>query len=147
MSESNAVHTAGAAQPGQLDQNECLRLLAKGVIGRVIFTEAALPAAQPVPYLLDGEEILFCATPGSKLAAATRRAVVAFQADDIDPDTHIGWSVLGVGQSYEVTNPERLAKLAEHPPTTGALTRTAHAIAIPLQRLTGQRLDPGGQAS
>src|SRR3954452_21351553 len=98
MRESYAVHTAGAAQPGGLDREECLRLLAKGVLGRVIFTNAALPAAQPILYLLDGEEILFCVTAGSKLATAARQAVVAFEADDIDPDTHTGWSILGVGQ-------------------------------------------------
>jgi uncharacterized protein len=147
MWESNAVPTAGATQPGTLDRDECLRLLSKGVVGRVIFTEAALPATLPVCYLLDGEEIIFCTPAASKLAStATQHAVVAFQADDIDPDTHTGWSVLGVGQAHPVTDPDRLTKLAQHPPTTRALANTAHAIAIPLQRLTGQRLHLDGQA-
>jgi hypothetical protein len=131
----------------ELDRDECLRLLAKAVIGRVIFTHAALPAAQPVPYLLDGEEILFRAPAASTLATATRHAVVGFQADDINPATHTGWSILGIGHTHEVTDPQRLAKLAQHPPTTSAATPTTRAIAIPLQRLTGQRLDLGGQAS
>ncbi|GAA2558713.1 pyridoxamine 5'-phosphate oxidase family protein [Pseudonocardia hydrocarbonoxydans] len=124
----------------ELDEAECLRLLAKCEIGRVVFTDAALPAAQPVTYLLDDEEIVFRTAGGSKLAAATRGAVVAFQVDQIDPGTRTGWTVLGVGEAYEVTVPERLAELAERMPAPWAPNRTAHTIAIPLQRLTGRRL-------
>jgi nitroimidazol reductase NimA-like FMN-containing flavoprotein (pyridoxamine 5'-phosphate oxidase superfamily) len=124
----------------ELDEAECLRLLARNEIGRVVFTDAALPAAQPVTYLLDGEEIVFRTAGGSKLAAATRNAVVAFQVDQIDPRTRTGWTVLGVGEAYEVIAPERLAELAERMPPPWAPNRTAHTIAIPLQRLTGRRL-------
>jgi nitroimidazol reductase NimA-like FMN-containing flavoprotein (pyridoxamine 5'-phosphate oxidase superfamily) len=124
----------------ELDKAECLRLLAGSEIGRVVFSDAALPAAQPVTYLLDDEEIVFCTGGGSKLAAATRNAVVAFQVDEIDTSTRTGWAVLGVGEAYEVTVPERLAELAERMPAPWAPNRTAHTIAIPLQRLTGRRL-------
>jgi nitroimidazol reductase NimA-like FMN-containing flavoprotein (pyridoxamine 5'-phosphate oxidase superfamily) len=123
-----------------LDRDECLRLLAESEIGRVVFTDAALPAAQPVNYLLDGEEVVFRTGGGSKLAAGTRNAVVAFQVDEIDNTTRSGWAVLGVGEAYEVTVPERLADLAERMPAPWAPDRTAHTIAIPLRRLTGRRL-------
>ncbi|WP_212612878.1 pyridoxamine 5'-phosphate oxidase family protein [Pseudonocardia hierapolitana] len=96
----------------ELDEAECLRLLATGMIGRVVFTDSALPAAQPVTYLLDGEEVLFRTGGGGKLAAATRGAVVAFQVDEIDPSTRTGWTVLGIGEAYEVLVPHRLAELA-----------------------------------
>ena len=124
----------------ELDQAECLRLLTRSMIGRVVFTDSALPAAQPVTYLLDEEEVVFRTGGGSKLAAATRNAVVAFQVDEIDPSTRTGWTVLGVGEAYEVIVPERLADLAGRMPTPWAPDRTAHTIAIPLQRLTGRRL-------
>ncbi len=124
----------------RLDRHECLCLLAKIAIGRVVFTEAALPAAQPVNYLLDGEEVLFRAGAGSKLAAATRHAVVAFEVDEIDARTQTGWSVLGVGEAYEVLDPARLAELAERMPAPWTADRTGHTISIPLQRLTGRRL-------
>jgi uncharacterized protein len=129
-----------AAELMELDRQECLCLLAKIAIGRVVFTEAALPAAQPVNYLLDGEEVLFRTGAGSKLAAATRHAVVAFEVDEIDTRTHIGWSVLGVGEAYEVLDPARLAELAERMPVPWATGRTGHTISVPLQRLTGRRL-------
>jgi nitroimidazol reductase NimA-like FMN-containing flavoprotein (pyridoxamine 5'-phosphate oxidase superfamily) len=137
--------TAAADRPAivelvELGRAECLRLLAGQEIGRVVFTDAALPAAQPVTYLLDEEEIVFRTGGGGKLAAATRNAVVAFQVDRIDSGTRTGWTVLGVGQAYEVVVPDRLAELADRMATPWAPGRTGHTIAIPLQRLSGRRL-------
>jgi hypothetical protein len=127
----------------ELGRAECLRLLAGQEIGRVVFTDAALPAAQPVTYLLDDEEIVFRTGGGGKLAAATRNAVVAFQVDHIDPGTRTGWTVLGVGQAYEVVVPQRPAGLGDPMPAPAAPGPTAHTIAIPLQRLSGRRLAIG----
>jgi uncharacterized protein len=135
-----ATDGAATVELVELDKAECLRLLAGHEIGRVVFTDAALPAAQPVTYLLDDEEIVFRTGGGGKLAAGTRNAVVAFQVDRIDIDTRTGWTVLGVGQAYEVVVPDRLAELAERMPTPWAPNRAAHTIAIPLQRLSGRRL-------
>jgi nitroimidazol reductase NimA-like FMN-containing flavoprotein (pyridoxamine 5'-phosphate oxidase superfamily) len=124
----------------ELDRATCLRLLATGVVGRVVFTESALPAAQPVNYLLDDEEVVFRTANGSKLAAATRHHVVAFQADQIDEAARTGWSVLGVGEAYEVVDPARLAELADRLPPPWVEGQGLHTISIPLQRLTGRRL-------
>ena len=124
---SEPVSPEGASRaptPGveldELDRRECLRLLAGQAIGRVVFTDSAMPAAQPVNYLLSGEEVLFRTANGSKLAAAVRRAMFGFQTDQIDTDSATGWSVLGVGQSYEVTDPTRLELLKRTLPTPWA---------------------------
>jgi nitroimidazol reductase NimA-like FMN-containing flavoprotein (pyridoxamine 5'-phosphate oxidase superfamily) len=135
-----AAERATIVELVELDEAECLRLLARSEIGRIVFTDAALPAAQPVTYMLDGEEVIFRTGGGSKLAAAARGAVVAFQVDEIDPSTRTGWTVLGVGAAYEVLVPRRLAELAERMPDPWAPNRTTHTIAVPLQRLTGRRL-------
>jgi hypothetical protein len=84
------------------------------------------------------------APPPGASSAATRHQIVGFQADEIDPYTRTGWSVLGVGQAYEVLTPTRLAELAARQPAPWILDRTEHTIAIPLQRLTGRRLHPTG---
>jgi nitroimidazol reductase NimA-like FMN-containing flavoprotein (pyridoxamine 5'-phosphate oxidase superfamily) len=131
---------AGTGQLVELGRPECLRLLGNGSIGRVVFTESALPAAQPVNYLLDDEEVVFRTANGSKLAAASRHHVVAFQVDEIDADAHRGWTVLGVGEAYEVVEPIRRAELAERMPAPWAAGHDQHVISIPLQRLTGRRL-------
>ncbi|WP_214401419.1 pyridoxamine 5'-phosphate oxidase family protein [Pseudonocardia lacus] len=124
----------------ELDRAACLRLLGTAAVGRVIFTEAALPTAQPVSFLLDDEEVVFQTSGGSKLAVAGRHHVVAFEVDDLDPVTRTGWSVVGVGEAYEVVDPQRLAELAGRIPAPWATGRTGHVISIPLQRLTGRRL-------
>jgi nitroimidazol reductase NimA-like FMN-containing flavoprotein (pyridoxamine 5'-phosphate oxidase superfamily) len=129
----------------ELRREECLRLLAGQIVGRLVHTEAALPAAHPVIYHLDGDEIVFRTGDGSKLAAAARRHVVGFQVDLIDEPTRTGWSVLGVGMAYEVTDPSRLAALADRMPPPWVPDRTGHVIAVPLQRLTGRRLSAGSR--
>ena len=126
----------------ELGHDECLRLLADALIGRVEFTEAALPAAHPVTYLLDGDEVVFRTADGAKLAAATLRHVVAFQVDDVDPSARTGWSVLGVGEAYEVTDSRRLADLAARLPAPWAADQDGHTVAIPLQSLTGRVVGP-----
>lgn len=127
----------------ELDRRACLRLLGARVVGRVVYTEAALPAAQPVNYVLDGEEVLFRTSSASKLAAATRGAVVAFQVDDIEPEARTGWSVLGIGEAYEVVDPGRLAELAHSGPQSWSPEATDHVVCIPMQVLTGRELVRG----
>src|SRR5689334_10805672 len=124
----------------ELERSECFRLLASGTVGRVAFTAGALPAVQPVVYHLDDEEIVFRTQNGSKLAAATRHAVVGFEVDDVDLQAHTGWSVLGIGEAYEVVDPARLAALADTHTDPWVRGHDAHTIAIPLQLVTGRRL-------
>ena len=123
-----------------LRREECLELLAAGVVGRIVHSDAALPAAHPVTYCLDRDEVVFRTGDGSTLATATRRNVVGFEIDSYDESTRTGWSVLGVGVAYEVADPDRLAALVERMPPPWAPGRTGHTIAVPLQRLTGRRL-------
>ncbi|WP_214404353.1 pyridoxamine 5'-phosphate oxidase family protein [Pseudonocardia lacus] len=140
MQRSGAQPWDEAHELVELDRAECLRLVGTAAVGRVIFTEAALPTAQPVSFLLDDEEVVFQTSGGSKLAVAGRHHVVAFEVDDLDPVARTGWSVVGVGEAYEVVDPRRLAELADRIPPPWASGRTGHVISIPLQRLTGRRL-------
>jgi hypothetical protein len=60
----------GGIELVELTPVECLRLLDGPIIGRVIFTDAAMPAAQPVTvvtFLLDGKDVVFRTRNGSKL--------------------------------------------------------------------------------
>ncbi|MFR9806446.1 pyridoxamine 5'-phosphate oxidase family protein [Pseudonocardia sp. RS010] len=116
------------------------RLAGEGV-GRVVVTQQSLPAAHPVHYVLDGEEVVFRTPRGSTLAVAVLGSVVAFQADDIDLDARTGWSVYGVGEAYEIADPQRLHALRQALSAWWATTDTAHTISIPLQILHG-RLTP-----
>jgi hypothetical protein len=77
---------------------------------------------------------------GGKLAAAVQHAVVAFEADDLDPVTRSGWSVTIVGRSEEVTDHgeiARLCKLGLHSWAPGARD---HFVRITPGMVTGRRL-------
>jgi nitroimidazol reductase NimA-like FMN-containing flavoprotein (pyridoxamine 5'-phosphate oxidase superfamily) len=95
----------------ELSRAECLRLLATATIGRIGYTRQALPAVEPVNFALHDGVIVIRTNAGGKLAAATRRAVVAFQADDLDPVLRSGWSVTVVGVCEEVTDAGDIARL------------------------------------
>lgn len=125
-----------------LSRQQCLELLGRSVVGRVVFTEKALPAALPVNFaLLDGD-IVFRTATGSKLAAALAKAVVAFQADEIDPAFQTGWSVLVQGWATLLSRPDDLARahaLALQPWATG---ERWHFVRIHSEVVTGRRLIP-----
>ncbi|MCE0763817.1 pyridoxamine 5'-phosphate oxidase family protein [Pseudonocardia kujensis] len=140
MPDPSTAVSDGRADLVEIDRAECLRLLATADLGRVIYTEGAMPAAHPVSYVLDGEEIVFRSAGGATLIAATRGAVVAFQVDRIDAEDHTGWSVLGVGQAYEVTDRSRLSELVRQLRAPWPPSRPGHTIGMPLARLTGRRL-------
>src|SRR5581483_11402089 len=73
-----------------LDTAECLDLLASVSIGRVIFTARALPDVVRVNFVLHEGMIVVPTTGGSKLFAAVRNAVVAFEVDDFDTESQLG---------------------------------------------------------
>jgi len=95
----------------ELNEEECRELLGTAVIGRIAFTDGALPAVQPVHFTLLGGHLYIPTRPGSKVAAASANSVVAFEVDDFDPDTRLGWSVTTVGPSRLVTHPDDIEAL------------------------------------
>ncbi|MFG2666505.1 pyridoxamine 5'-phosphate oxidase family protein [Streptomyces sp. NPDC048387] len=102
---------------GQLDRAEALRLLGSVSLGRIVFTYQALPAIRPVNHLMDGEDIIVQLHDGSALTTIVTPTqadgvVVAYEADAIDPDTHIGWSVVVTGYAHLVTDERELARYA-----------------------------------
>jgi len=84
-----------------IDQEECLALLAQQRVGRLVFVDADGPAALPVIYAMADGEIVFRSEGGSKITAI-QDGPVAFEVDEVDHETHAGWSVLVRGESREV---------------------------------------------
>ncbi|MEW2632993.1 pyridoxamine 5'-phosphate oxidase family protein [Streptomyces sp. NPDC048389] len=101
----------------RLDRTEALRLLGTVSLGRVVFTHDALPAVRPVNHLMDGRDIIVRLHDGAALTSIvaptdTAGVVVAYEADVIDPDTHLGWSVVVTGYAHRVTDDRDLARYA-----------------------------------
>jgi nitroimidazol reductase NimA-like FMN-containing flavoprotein (pyridoxamine 5'-phosphate oxidase superfamily) len=83
-----------------IDPDECRRLLAQDVIGRVAVVIGATPMILPVNYVLDGEDIVIRTMPGSRLDVGQGHA--SFEVDSFDRETQSGWSVLVTGHLEEV---------------------------------------------
>ena len=128
----------------QLTSEECLRLMASVPLGRIIYTRQALPAVELVNFALDNGDIIIRTGRGGKLAAATRGVVVAFEADCVDPDRHVGWSVTVIGQSQEVTDPKEIGRLEKIGLRSWAPGEREHFIRISPGILNGRRLAAQG---
>jgi uncharacterized protein len=131
-----------AAGMETLDAAECRRLLGSVPIGRIVFTDQAMPAVQPVNFLVHEGAVVFRTGEGSKLAAASRNAVVAFEADDIDREYQRGWSVVVVGRAEEVTEPSLRQRLTDLPLRPWASGVRDHVIRIPIEIIYGRRIAP-----
>jgi nitroimidazol reductase NimA-like FMN-containing flavoprotein (pyridoxamine 5'-phosphate oxidase superfamily) len=95
----------------ELDRAECLDLLGSVSFGRIVFTYKALPAIRPVNHILRRGEVIIRSHLGSAMvSAAADGAVVAYEADDIDPVEHVGWSVVVTGHARLITDPELIAR-------------------------------------
>ncbi|MFJ9695225.1 pyridoxamine 5'-phosphate oxidase family protein [Kitasatospora sp. NPDC101183] len=93
-----------------LSEAECLRLLSTVPVGRVVYTEHALPAVLPVSFeVLDGRLVL-AVRRDSSTARGLDGTVVAFQADLLDPVTRTGWSVLVHGRADVLRRAEQVER-------------------------------------
>ena len=122
-----------------LDRSECLELLRSVPVGRIGVTSGALPTILPVNFLLDGDRVLIRTGRGSKLDAATRNAVVAFEADDVDAFARVGWSVVVTGVARELPAGE-VATLDLSQLPRWARGEDGRVVAISLDLVSGRRV-------
>jgi hypothetical protein len=101
------IMTRPRRQALNLTSGECWDLLRGTSLGRVVFTMHALPAIRPVNHLIEGQVIVIRSNLGSAITgyASGGGAVVCYEADDIDPVRHIGWSVIATGTARPITDP------------------------------------------
>lgn len=129
-------------QTVELTRSECWQLLGGVSLGRIVFTRHAMPAIRPVNHLVDDQTIIIRSHLGAAIVAHTGTAdgvVVCYEADDIDPVRHTGWSVIATGMARLVRDPAAIAryqKLLE----SWAAGQMDYVIAIRPQTMTGLRL-------
>ena len=131
----------------ELDENECLRLIGPGGIGRIAYVGRFGPAVLPVNYKLWDGAIVFRTAEHGPLDEDLRTGIanadyrVAFEIDDIDLAAGRGWSVLVQGPAHHVDGAEldmvRSAGLEPWAPGN----RELYVRIIP-SRLTGRRVGP-----
>jgi Pyridoxamine 5'-phosphate oxidase len=131
----------GARQQHELARAEALRLLGTVPLGRVVFTDRALPAIRPVNHIVDGQQIIFRTGTSAAITTAVdgTGTIVAFEADAIDPVHRVGWSVVVIGGARLLTNPAEISRYlkALRPWAAGAKD---DIIVIQADMVTGFRL-------
>lgn len=120
-----------------LDRADCLRLLRSVPFGRLVYTNAAMPAVQPVNFIVRGNAVIIRTASDSKLSAAARHSVVAFQTDDIDVHTRSGWTVTLIGHSQVLMDRHEIAELAKTGPDSWARPDSDRFIFIEIEEISG----------
>jgi nitroimidazol reductase NimA-like FMN-containing flavoprotein (pyridoxamine 5'-phosphate oxidase superfamily) len=128
----------------ELGRLECMRLLAKVPVGRIVYTRQALPAVLPVNFCLDGDgAVLLRASVLSPLVTAVDGAVVALEADEVDVTARSGWSVVVTGMANLVTDPAEHARLLRTGPRSWVSAPREVFVRIESELVTGRRLVGG----
>lgn len=129
----------------QLSRTECLELLAQKALGRIAFTERALPAIRPVNYALVGTHIVL-RTERAGLGQRLDGQVVAFEVDDIDDEDGSGWSVVLTGTARLLDRPSELIRQQGVP--LDAMAGDGHdaPVCIAPGEMTGRRIRPAHAA-
>ena len=125
-----------------LDRDDCLRLMRSVSLGRVVFTDRALPAIQPVHFVFDGDDVIILMPPDSKLVSATRGAVVAFEADAFEPGSCSGWSVTVIGEARAVRAATEIERLSRLPLRSWAPEGLGYFVRIRGEYVSGRRIHP-----
>lgn len=128
-----------ATELESLDYKQCLALMRTQAVGRLVFTDHALPAVRPVNFTLrQGEVILRLGR--SPWVRRLDRTVVAFEVDEIDQATHAGWSVVVVGKARLLVDIDDLVTNSDPLHRSWAPGPRDHTLAIDMEQVTGRRL-------
>ncbi|MGW1953171.1 pyridoxamine 5'-phosphate oxidase family protein [Streptomyces sp. NPDC001920] len=128
----------------ELERQECLRLLAKAPVGRIVYTRQALPAVLPVNFSLDHDgAVLLRTAADSQLVRAIDGAIVAFEADEVDAAAHSGWSVIVTGAAAVVGDPDERERLSRVGPRSWVPSPDEVFVRIEPDLVTGRAVAGG----
>jgi nitroimidazol reductase NimA-like FMN-containing flavoprotein (pyridoxamine 5'-phosphate oxidase superfamily) len=123
-----------------LSDDECIDMLRQVPVGRIAETVDALPVIFPINFAVVDGAVVFPTATGTKLAAATAGAVVAFEVDSYEADGRTGWSVMVQGMASEVTDPASLREVDSASLDAWALDGAAdHVLRIEVHRVSGRQ--------
>ncbi len=128
----------------EISHGEAMSLLAGTSLGRIVFTDQAMPTVRPVSHIVEAGDLIVRNDHDVAIisrSAPGQRTVVAYQADDIDPVTHLGWSVVVTGTARLICDPADIARYEGllRPWASGGAGQFIHLNA---RIVTGYRLVP-----
>ncbi|MDT2007131.1 pyridoxamine 5'-phosphate oxidase family protein [Rhodococcus opacus] len=126
-----------APDPG-LSLAECIRLLRSVSVGRMVFTENALPALRPVTFaalagevVIPADDVWFERFDGQFLT---------FEADGFDLSTRIGWSVVAMGKATHLSFSDSVARFRNRKAVPWSIHPSACHLVIDMEQVTGRRV-------
>jgi hypothetical protein len=96
-----------------LEHHECWDMLRTVSVGRLAILADGRPDIFPINYTVDGGTLVFRTGEGTKLAGSSKGAAVALEADGVDPDTGLAWSVVVKGTADVVTRTEEVLETTQ----------------------------------
>jgi hypothetical protein len=132
-----------------LDEDECMRLLSPGGLGRLAYSGRFGLTVMPVNYRMFEGSIVFRTEQDSPTDEDLRTGIagaeyqVAFEVDDVDSDAREGWSVLVQGGAHHVDSADEYASVRESGVESWAGGNREHFLRIIPTRITGRRVRQG----
>jgi nitroimidazol reductase NimA-like FMN-containing flavoprotein (pyridoxamine 5'-phosphate oxidase superfamily) len=99
---------SAAARTEDLPVHECWSLLRGISVGRLAVWDKDHPDIFPINYTVDHGTLVFRTGVGTKLTAVLGENPVAVEADGVDPDTGMAWSVVVKGSAELLASTEDL---------------------------------------
>jgi hypothetical protein len=122
-----------------LPQDVCWRLLRSAEVGRLAVSGAAGPDIFPINYVVDHGTIVFRTAQGTKLAAATASAAVAFEADGYDASVGEAWSVVIKGAAEEIKRLHEVIDTSDLPLFPWNAAPMNHFVRLVPEVISGRR--------
>lgn len=120
---------------------DCLRRLAATRVARLGVVTADGPMVLPVNHAVVDGSVVVRTGLDTTLAAATRDAVVAVEADEIDDVLRTAWSVVVVGHAEHVTDPQEAARLLDRLPDPWPAGLRPVVVRVAPTTISGRRFD------
>ena len=134
----------------ELGEDECLRLVSGGEVGRIAYRGRYGPSVLPVNYRLHERSIVFRTAASGALGEDLRTGIadaelrVAFEVDEIDMAAREGWSVLIQGPAHHIDDPAERASALRTGVQPWPGGKREHFIRITPVRITGRRIRHAG---
>ena len=131
----------------ELAEDESLKLISAGGIGRIAYQSRFGPAVLPVNYQWHDGAIVFRTAQHSALDEDLQTGIaggdylVAFEVDSIDVPGRQGWSVLIQGPAHHISGDERESAERAGVEPWPAGVRELFIRIVP-SRVTGRRIEP-----
>jgi hypothetical protein len=122
-----------------LESHQCWELLRRVSVGHLAVWMGDHPDIFPINYKVDHGTLLFRTGDGTKLHAVLGETPVALEADGVNAESGVAWSVVVKGQGTAVSRPDEIldtAGLSLFPWEAG---RKDHFIRIVPTSITGRR--------